>query len=78
MTKIQLYNITMQANNFLIGELSPFCHLKNWGATFLAYPYKIIIQFANILGFRIRVNPCLDVTRGCSLMEALHHNLKCK
>lgn len=68
----------MQANGFIIAEISLVCHPKKWGATFLAYPYDTIIQFANILGFRIRVNPCLDVTRVCSLMKAPHHNLKCK
>ncbi len=68
----------MQPNDFLNGEISPFCHLKKWGATFLAYPYKTIIRFANILGFRNRVSPCLDVTKGCSIKKAPHHNLKCK
>jgi hypothetical protein len=31
MTKVQLYNITVQANGFLTNEISLVCHLKIWG-----------------------------------------------
>jgi hypothetical protein len=51
----------LSLNYFLIGKIIPICPLEKWMRHPLHYPIKISIQFARILGFGIKANPCLDV-----------------